>query len=117
MAPEHTIEEMIKILAYADCSEGYIISPKGKLLGKVSLPMLIKQGKEKNQLDKNKYEKYLSLSSNNSVLEAIDIIKDFVGESVPVVDDNGHIIGAITESDLFSSLLKAEKNRNEEELG
>ena len=32
---------MIKILSEAGSSEGYIINPKGKLLGKVELPDLV----------------------------------------------------------------------------
>ena len=108
---------MIKILSDANSSEGYILSPKGKLIGKVNLPSLIKQNRNNKELEKSIYENYLFLSKNNTVLEAIDIIKDFVGESVPVIDDKGDMVGVITESDLFSSLIKAEKNRNEEELG
>ncbi len=41
LAPEHKVEDMIKILSKAGSSEGYIINPKGKLLGKVELPNLI----------------------------------------------------------------------------
>ena len=35
LAPEHSVNDMIKILSEAGSSEGYIINPKGKLLGKV----------------------------------------------------------------------------------
>ena len=41
MAPEHKVEDMIKILSEARSSEGYIINPKGRLIGKVELPSLI----------------------------------------------------------------------------
>ena len=117
LVPEHTVEEMIKILSEADNSEGYIISPKGKLLGKVSITALIRQ-KEKEKKPLNTiYNKYLVLNENNSVLTAIDQIKDFIGESIPVINSKGDIVGIITESDLFSSLILAEKERNEEELG
>ena len=50
------------------------------------------------------------------MFEAIELIKDFVGESVPVIDDNNYIIGIITESDLFGQLLSAENRRKKEEL-
>ena len=49
-------------------------------------------------------------------LETIDKVKDFVGETIPVIDKKGFIKGTISESDLFNSLLLAEKERNEEEL-
>ena len=41
--------------------------------------------------------------------------RNFVGESVPVIDDKGRIIGVFSESDLFISYLEAEKFRAEEE--
>ena len=117
MVPEHSVQEMIDILAKADNSEGYIISPKGKLLGKISITALIRQEEKQKQPKENLYNKYLVLNESDSVLEAIDAVKDFVGESIPVISNNGDIIGIITESDLFSSLILAEKERNEEELG
>ena len=49
-------------------------------------------------------------------MEAIDKVKDFVGESIPIIDEKEYILGIISESDLFNALLIAEKERNEEEL-
>ena len=46
----------------------------------------------------------------------IDKVKDFVGESIPITDNKGYMLGIISESDLFNALLIAEKERNEEEL-
>ena len=40
--PEHNITEMIKILSNANVSEGYVLDPQGKLVGKVTLPELLK---------------------------------------------------------------------------
>ena len=34
---------MIKILSNSNASEGYILDPQGKLIGKVTLPELIKK--------------------------------------------------------------------------
>ena len=62
------------------------------------------------------YQNYLSLNSSDTILEAIDKVKDFVGESIPIIDENEYILGIISESDLFNALLIAEKERNEEEL-
>ena len=39
-----------------------------------------------------------------------------MGESIPIIDERGYILGTISESDLFNALLMAEKERNEEEL-
>ena len=47
--PEHNITEMIKILSNANASEGYVLDPQGKLVGKVTLPELLKL-KEKEKI-------------------------------------------------------------------
>ena len=107
---------MIKILSNANVSEGYVLDPKGKLVGKVNLPELLKLKEEEKRLDISNFQNYLSLVNSDTVLDAIDKVKDFVGESIPIVDDKGKILGIISESDLFNALLMAEKERNEEEL-
>ena len=107
---------MIKILSNAKSSEGYIIDPKGMLLGKILLPELLLIESKTIPPNRNLYKKYLSLNENKNILEAIEKIKDFVGESVPVVDNKKNIIGVITESDLFNQLLSAESTRKSEEL-
>ena len=107
---------MIEILSSSKVSEGYITDPKGKLLGKVSLPELLQINQKKKNIEISKFKKYLFLNKTDSILKAIDKIKDFVGESIPVIDERGNILGIISESDLFNELLKAEKERNDEEL-
>ena len=92
------------------------MDPQGKLLGKVTLPELLKLKEEEERLDISNFQNYLSLVISDTVLDAIDKVKDFVGESIPIVDDKGKILGIISESDLFNALLMAEKERNEEEL-
>ncbi len=116
LAPEHNIENMINILAKAKCSEGYIIDPKGILLGKIMLPEIILLKNKNVPPNPSLYKQYLYLEESNSILESIELIKDFVGESVPVIDKNKNILGVISESDLFNQLLIAEKVRNNEEL-
>lgn len=118
LAPEHKVEEMIYILSSSGTSEGYIIDPKGVLLGKVLLPDLNMISKKDVPPDKIIFKDFLFLHRETNALEAIESIKDFVGESVPIIDKKSkQIVGVITESDLFSALLSAEKERNKEELG
>ncbi len=116
LVPEHSIAEMINILSNANVSEGYVIDPLGKLLFKVNLPELVKMKKKETVSINKNFRKFLFLNTSDTVLMAIDKVKDFVGETVPVIDKNGFIKGVISESDLFNSLLLAEKERNEEEL-
>lgn len=116
LSAEHSINDMVKILSEAKSSEGYILSPRGVLIGKILLPDILTL-KEKNvSPDKKLYENFLSINNNESILQAIKKIKDFIGESIPVIDDNNNLLGIITESDLFNQLLKAENIRKKEEL-
>ncbi len=116
LSAEHTTNDMIKILSKAKSSEGYIIDPKGILIGKIFLPELLLIESKTMPPNSNLYKKYLSLNENKNILQAIEKIKNFVGESVPVIDNKKHIIGVITESDLFNQLLTAENIRKNEEL-
>ena len=116
LAPEHSINDMIQILAKENTSEGYVVSPTGILIGKVFLPQLLLLKNKETAPPKNIYENFLSINENTNISEAIEIVKDFVGESLPIVDGNFNILGIISESDLFGELLKAESVRNKEEL-
>ncbi len=117
VAPEHTINQMIKILSSSGFSEGYILDSKGKLKGKVLLSELVNESNKSKPPKKQLTENYLSLKMGSNLLEAIEKISQFIGESVPVVDkESGKILGIVTESDLFNALLAAERARNSEEL-
>ena len=62
------------------------------------------------------YINFLCLNEKNNVLESIEKIKDFVGESIPVIGEDKRMLGVITESDLFNQMLSAENSRKKEEL-
>ena len=73
---------MIKILSEAGSSEGYIINPKGKLLGKVELPNLVLNANKTIPPDASSYSNFLTINSKNNVLEAIQLIKDWIRKLV-----------------------------------
>ena len=116
LSKEHSVDDMIKILSKAKTGEGYIIDPKGLLIGKILLPEILLISNKKLPPNKKLYKNFLSLNSKSNVLEAIDKIKNFVGESVPVIENNQRMLGVITESDLFNELVSAENSRKKEEL-
>ena len=45
-----------------------------------------------------------------SVSEAINKASSFIGESIPVVDDENRLLGVVTEADLFSEYLSVQEN-------
>ena len=44
-----------------------------------------------------------------SVSEAINKASSFIGESIPVVDDENRLLGVVTEADLFSEYLSVQE--------
>jgi CBS-domain-containing membrane protein len=55
--------------------------------------------------------KFLKIDADDDLSKTIEKCKDFVGESIPVVDKKGRIIGIFSENDLFVSYLEAEEFR------
>ncbi len=100
------IEEFKKI----QCSEGYYVSNDNKLLGKISLPLLLTYKMEEKVKDIKK-SKFLKICEDEDLSKVIEKCKNFVGESIPVVDKKGRIIGIFSENDLFVSYLEAEAFR------
>lgn len=49
----------------------------------------------------------LTLKHDASLQQAIEIAADFVGESIPIVDQStGQFQGAVTEGDIFTAYLR-----------
>jgi len=87
-------------------TESYILNQDGSLHGKLDLHVLISsQDDFEVKLD----FKPICLETNNSLSEALEIASDFVGESIPVLE-NGIFTGAITEGDLFKKVLEVEES-------
>ena len=49
----------------------------------------------------------LKFDTSNSLVEALEIATEFVGESIPIMDGK-EFKGAITEGDLFKKVLEIE---------
>ena len=58
------------------------------------------------------------IPANSTLLEAIEIASDFIGEAIAVVDQRtGTIIGIVTEADLFSVYLETQSEAHKLEHG
>ena len=54
---------------------------------------------------------HLSLTSDQDMLEAIEVASDFVGETIPVIEQpSGKMIGVVSEADLFSAYLDIQEH-------
>ena len=108
----NTVGDVIKNLTSKKSSDGFLINSEGILLNKLELHQLINV-KKNVKLKHLKKNKYLQINENENIFNAIDICKDFVGESIPVVNDKKLLIGVITESDLFNVYIKTSRNQRE----
>lgn len=86
-------------------TEAYIVNEDRTLYGKLSLPMLISN---QDDFENNLELEPVSFDTSNSLVEALEIATDFVGESIPILDDR-QFKGAITEGDLFKKVLEIEE--------
>ena len=55
----------------------------------------------------------MKILENENIFNALDICKKFVGESIPVIDENNSLIGIITEGDIFNVYIETSKNQRE----
>ncbi len=113
LKPNYTIEKSISEMIKFKKSESYLINDKNTLLNKFELHQLISQKNKKKKVSDIHPFKYLKLYSETNVFESIEKAKDFVGESIPVVNKQNKINGIITEGDLFQIFLKISKEEKE----
>ena len=104
--------DIMKAMRESKMTESYIIDDVGNLVGKLNLHDLIEYPDTFiEHLDRTP----VSFSNSNSLTEALEIASNFVGESIPVVEE-GRFIGAITEGDLFTKVLEIEESLRLEDL-
>ena len=50
---------------------------------------------------KYKQKKFIKLKEEHSLIDAIRILSDFVGENVPIISDKNILIGVVSEGDVL----------------
>ena len=107
---DETVENALKIFCDAKCSEGYVIDKNNILLNKISIVELLKLNK-KLTINKIKFNNFIKINEN--ILQTIEDCKEFVGESIPVVDNKGKMMGIFSENDLFKCYSDAQRIRRD----
>ena len=106
----HNTNEAVKILSKSGYSEGYVLDNKQILINKISLPQLL-NSKNNIKLKDLKIIKYLKLNSDENIYNAINLCKNFVGESIPIVSQENKILGVIGESDLLKIIVETHQKQ------
>ena len=99
-----TKRELLKTFEKTEFTEAYFVSSEGVLIGKTKVNALLSENYTNVVEDKSP----LTLNSNLNISDAIVKVSNFVGESIPVVDNNGQLLGVLNEADLFLQYLKVQ---------
>ena len=95
---------ILETLTESEFTEGYLINQQRKLMGKVKINNLLSDKISSSFVDKHP----LTISETDSISAAIQKASNFVGESIPVLDKKGCLVGVVTEADLFSEYLRVQ---------
>lgn len=107
--PDETRDAIISRMIDKEVSEGYVLDGE-HYLGKFTLQEIIKLTAGKRVADASDPEA-ISIKHDASLMQAIEIASDFVGESIPVINrQTGQMIGIVTEGDIFQLYLKTQNN-------
>jgi CIC family chloride channel protein len=87
-------------------TEAYIVSNKGKYIGKLNLLSLTLASQQATILGLTDKDA-LVLKSDASIQQAIEAAANFIGETIPVIErETDTFIGTINEGDIFKLYLK-----------
>ena len=96
-----SVNDALKLFKLQNVTEAYFKDEQGKFAGKVKVIDIFDKKNVKAILYKEK--KVIKLKPDNTLLESIKILSNFVGESVPVVDKESLILGTISENEILKS--------------
>ena len=95
-----TNKQSVALFKKMNSTEAYFIDKEKSYFGKLKLiNILNKSGNSINFKEKD----HIIINPNQSVYEIMNILKNFVGESIPVVDDQNKLIGIISENDVLKA--------------
>jgi CIC family chloride channel protein len=99
-----TKKDLLRVFEKSEFTEVYFVNDNGLLLGKTKVNALL----QKNNTTLIEDTSPLTLNIKLDVSDAIVKVSNFVGESIPVVDNDGKLLGVLNEADLFLQYLKVQ---------
>ncbi|WP_417580606.1 chloride channel protein [Nitrincola sp.] len=109
-----TVGEACRSMAQFGSSDAYIVDAKKCYQGTVHLASLT--GVDSELLAKSFVQvKDCALQADTSLWSAMYVLRHFIGEGVPVIDAQQHIVGTVFESDLISAYLDLMEEMRKEE--
>ena len=124
LAPDMPIGEAKARLLGARRHEGYVVDASGAYLGEVTLAEIVASEEEGGHPGEGTAARLakrdgLFFTPKTSVWDAMERMGDYVGESIPVVEDGGpRLLGVVFEATIVRAYLDTMKNiRSEEHAG
>ncbi len=103
--PRVTVGKAMATMQKEGRVEAYVVGREGDYIGKLEYLSLIKAD-PKQTVSQCLQNDALSIKTDASLLQAIEAARDFVGESIPVIDrETGAMDGIVAEGDLFAAYL------------
>ena len=113
VAPKEMIGAIIKKMSKHDYSEAYCIDSNGRFLGKCKLSEIVHANKS-NYAKSHLEGDSKSIKLDASIMQAIEVASDFVGESIPVISrSDGKLAGVVTEADIFQAYMSTQVRIND----
>ncbi len=116
---EETLADARNAMIAANRQECYVLDELSRYLGKLRLFDILQLDQRVdlsaeaagNHVDTD----HLRFDHDQSVWDALEEMRDFIGESIPIVDQRGYFIGIVYESTLVTAYLRAISNIRAEE--
>jgi CIC family chloride channel protein len=90
----------------ADVTEAYLLDDKNIFIGKIIITDIVKESPDAfimNYLLDNP----LSIKSDASLQQCIEVASEFVGETIPIIDRKSNtFMGVVSEADIFQAYLE-----------
>ena len=94
-----TVKKAIIMFKKSNSTEGYFVDRDNNFLGKLKLIDII--GSDKDDAYKFKENKFIKLKPSDNINQTIKILSSFVGESIPIIDNQKKMTGIISENDVL----------------
>ena len=99
--------DVLRQLTAANKTEGYIVDDDDLLVGVVTI--IDAMGNQDRSVDTFMSKEFHVLTLQQDLLSAMETAQSFVGEAIPLVDENNTYVGCITEGAILGAALEQQE--------
>lgn len=105
LTPKTSVKEALDALLNDHGTEAYVLTGDDKFIGKITIQDLL-IAKLDTPVGSHSQTDVISIKSDASLQQAMEVAVEFIGESIPIIDRNDNrLLGIVTEADLFKDYL------------